>query len=227
MLEVTGTKDDYLLMNVNRWRDQLQLPPLTAEQLPKETEQLSAGDLPFVWVALQGTAKGGGSMAPFAGKAPPRAPVGPPAGATGDSDVQFELPTGWEKIPPPSSIQKLAFRVRGDEEEGEKLDITLTFLGGDAGGLMNNVNRWRGQIKLPPLAEDELEKSLQEIAAVNAPGKWTENIGPEDAMPRQAILGAILSHGGGTWFVKAQGAAKLAEQERERLQEFIRSLRLP
>lgn len=63
----------------------------------------------------------------------------------------LDLPPGWEHLEP-SAFRNLNFRPAGDPE----LECYLTVLGGDGGGQLNNVNRWRGQMSLEPLSAIEL-----------------------------------------------------------------------
>ncbi|MHB8969042.1 MAG: hypothetical protein ACYC3X_03075 [Pirellulaceae bacterium] len=56
----TGPAPDSLLNNVNRWRGQMQLPPIAADQLPNETITLDLPGGQATLVNLVGTAQSGG-----------------------------------------------------------------------------------------------------------------------------------------------------------------------
>ena len=43
--------------------------------------------------------------------------------------------------------------------------------------------------------------------------------------PQRAIFGAVITTDDSTWYVKAMGPAKLADQERANLLDFIRHLK--
>ena len=60
------SKDESLLPNVNRWRGQLQLPPIAEDKIAESTHESKAGDLPITIVDLRGHFAGGMSP-PFAG----------------------------------------------------------------------------------------------------------------------------------------------------------------
>jgi len=68
------TVDDeaYALMNINRWRGQLQLPPIALEQLAQESTQIKLEGATATLVDLLGTATPGGGMGrgPFSSGAP-------------------------------------------------------------------------------------------------------------------------------------------------------------
>src|SRR5262245_18812283 len=63
-----GTTDD-TISNINRWRGQMQLPPINAKQLDEETQEIKAGDNTITLVDLKGHFQGG-MTPPFAGGAP-------------------------------------------------------------------------------------------------------------------------------------------------------------
>jgi hypothetical protein len=61
-----GTEES-MLANVNRWRGQLQLPPIAAKQLSEVSHEAKAGDRSITIVDLRGRFKPGGMTPPFAG----------------------------------------------------------------------------------------------------------------------------------------------------------------
>src|SRR5262245_33260577 len=85
-----------------------------------------------------------------AGPAPSSsAPVQPPASTAGK--LEWDLPAGWTEQPT-SPYRQANFRLPG----GTKAECYLSFLGGEAGGLAGNIDRWRNQLGLPPLPPAEL-----------------------------------------------------------------------
>jgi len=66
-----GSTEKYVLDNVNRWRTQLNLKPITAAELSTTTKTLQVGGHEATYVSLAGTGSGGMSgkapFAPFAG----------------------------------------------------------------------------------------------------------------------------------------------------------------
>jgi hypothetical protein len=102
------------------------------------------------------------------------------------------------------------------ERAAERIDITVIPAGGN---MLANVNRWRGQIHLPPTTEADLEKSLQPIQAAGLTGKYVKLYGPQ-----QAILAAIFTTGKTQWFVKLKGNVELAKREEPEFEAFARSL---
>lgn len=56
VLPKSGDDADYILVNVNRWRNQLKLPPIAKEQLAAESTQLDLGGTKATLVNLLGVA---------------------------------------------------------------------------------------------------------------------------------------------------------------------------
>ena len=78
-----------------------------------------------------------------AGLVPP--PLGNPA--------QWTKPEGWSEQPL-SEMRLGSFKVDGPN--AASADVSVIAFPGEAGGLISNINRWRGQLQLPPLDEDQL-----------------------------------------------------------------------
>lgn len=217
-------KAGYLLANINRWRGQLQQGQLTADQLESETTELEiSGSTPLIAtvVEFEGQLGGGPPMAaggggPFMGGA-----AGPsPRRGSSRPKLHFSKPAEWSEAE--RTISRGGLRIERaaafSVEDGEKrAEVSVTSLGAAAGDRLSNINRWRRQIGLAPVAADELE--LTELEFAGAKGDYVELIGAE-----QAILGVIAVHEGAAWFTKLQGPHDLALRERERFQEFVRSI---
>ena len=239
-LELTVTKlprndsDEtaYLLANINRWRGQLQLPPLAAGELAQNSLSEKIAGHSCTLVNFVGKAAGGGmagapfANAPFAGGAG----VGPlvsrrpplrdnPPGGDGAPHLSFQTPAGWEDGQR-SEMRKAAFVVQDGKE---KVEITVMTAGGD---LEANVERWRGQLQLPPAEPGEIAKLIASLDGAGLKWKYVNLAGPESAQPREAILGAIAEAGGQTWFVKLKGNHDLAQREKPRFEAFVKSLKI-
>jgi hypothetical protein len=119
-------------------------------------------------------------------------------------------------------MRKASFSVT----EGDKsVEITLIDLPADRNELAANVNRWRGQVELPPASPEELEESVEKIPMGEVFADYVELVGPENAEPRKAIYGAVAVHGELAWFFKLVGDAELAKKEKQRYRAFLDSVR--
>jgi hypothetical protein len=90
--------------------------------------------------------------------------------------------------------------------------------------LLPNVNRWRGQIGLPPVTAAELEEQVSQIDLGGVTGQYVRLYPAEDAESGQAILAVIAIAGDRAWFFKLMGDAELARREQSRFEDFVRSV---
>lgn len=153
------------------------------------------------------------------GSTPPLAP--PPSGAPSappSGPLTWELPQGWTQAPATSSMRYATFTVAS--ADGSKGEISITHFPGDVGGDLDNVNRWRQQVSLPPIDAAGLAAVITPIAAGPKEIKFADFTGP------QARLAAGWTrHGPETWFVKFTGPDALIASEKANFTQFLASLR--
>ena len=82
------------------------------------------------------------------------------------------------------------------------------------------MNRWRGQLKLEPIDAAKLSESALKVAVGSLTGDLYELSNDE-----KTILGTIVQDAEQTWFVKLVGNKALAEREKPKFLEFLKSLR--
>ena len=214
-----GDAEDYLLDNVNRWRDQLRQEPISKAELPDRTVKIELGETPAWLVNFEGQVREGGTaMPPFAGRQPPRAEVASPGTKEGTLPFTCDVPESWQPAQA-NAMQLVAYEVGAGKR---KVTISLSSAGGNLAG---NINRWREQVHLAPLEGAELGKTLQEITVDGQTGVFVEFVGPEADPKREALLGVIVAAQGGQWFIKLKGDVELATQEKARFEEFVHSIR--
>jgi hypothetical protein len=140
-------------------------------------------------------------------------------GRTLNSLIDYKLPGGWEATNA-FNPELLAFRVV-DKEQMARVSITLA-----GGSLTDNVNRWRGQVGLPPLTEEEIKKDIKVLNVDDRPAQYVDISGKEIQPGRgDRILGAIQSKERLTMFYKMMGPADLVGREQENFEAFLRSIR--
>jgi hypothetical protein len=153
--------------------------------------------------------------------------------STVDSIFAWDLPEGWVALPA-TQERWINLQPAGDPNAA----CTLSIMPGEAGGLVENVNRWRKQMGLAPQTPAEialLPNKLflgQPATFVDIAGHYT-GMGDQDA-PDSALLGLIqtfsaMNPDGSvqtfTAFVKFTGSKELIEAEREHFELFFTSLR--
>jgi hypothetical protein len=79
---------------------------------------------------------------------------------SGEGKIRWTLPPGWqEEKGAPEREASFSF---GDREP--KLELAVSRLAGDGGGLAANVNRWRGQLGLESAGSTEMTSLLQKVS---------------------------------------------------------------
>jgi len=224
-LEVTvsklqGAQADSIVENINRWRGQLGLQPVNAAGASQLCKTIKVGDVEATLVDMAGRGNLKGMKPPP--MATRREPVKtPPPQRPG---LVFRKPGDWAEKADPTGISAASFTVR---EGDQSADITVTALPGPAGGLAANINRWRTQINLPPLPEEQLLREIREVTVSGIRGHAVEMLGPDRAAGRERISGIVLSQGNVTWFFKMRGGADIVARQQPAFEAFANSVRLP
>jgi len=136
--------------------------------------------------------------------------------------VQWVKPDGWSEQPI-SEMRLGSFKVDGPDETSA--DISVVAFPGEAGGLVSNINRWRGQLELPPLEEKQLPETIQQKEIQGAPAFFVDLQTAENSSKPSRILGAVLQRLKRTWFVKMTGSPTLLESQRQKFFDFLNSFR--
>jgi len=197
----SGLQAADVLANVNRWRGQLDLDPITRAELPKYTRIVMVAQQPATLVDLRSDAKQSITV----------------------EEPQYTLPAGWVQTGGQAGFRYATFIVKDGDQSAE---TTLTPLAGTAGTLLDNVNRWREQLKLPTIDEAELVKQTRTIASSAGSAKYFDLGQPESAgSTRQRMLVAVIQRPEKTWFVKMTGPFDLLERQKGAFEAFVATLR--
>jgi len=140
-----------------------------------------------------------------------------------ETGLAWQLPGGWVEAPP-RPMRIATFAVAGNKD----IDCYLTSLTGNAGGIEANVNRWRGQVGLPPATPEELVQMPQiemlgrQAALVEAAGQFQGMNG--EAKPGWMLLGAVVELDGETLFAKMTGPEQAVRAEKDLFVSFCNTL---
>jgi hypothetical protein len=230
-MPVEGSSREMLLFNLN------------PDDAPADAEGIFAAVLPLgseTWYfKLTGPSaklreKGGEVFMAFlsevriAGEQAPSAPAAPtpPLAATKMPKIQVIAPEGWEESQG-TAMRVASFAVKG--EDGASADVSVIPIPGESGTVLENVNRWRGQVRLPPLAS--ADNPALGVEMDGAAGKLfvTHIVSAEPVLDgkKAAISTAILKAEGVTWFFKITGEASLVEANRGKFETFARTATFP
>lgn len=145
-----------------------------------------------------------------------------PRGAT------WTMPESWRPDPQPPAMAAASFLL-GNATINPPARVTVTQLAGDGGGLLANVNRWRSQLQLPPVASiDEQATRPVSVAGAVEPGVAVDlQADAAYGSDPQRTLGVLIFRPTDAWFVKATGPASVLEAARTDFDAFVASLQLP
>jgi hypothetical protein len=258
------------LDNVNRWRNELKLPPVEADQITSEPVTIDSmkgrlydisgpssrtvvaslprhgatwffkmrGDKDTVADAkpvflefLQSVHfSAAGSQAPPASifdstmASPHGDMAAAPAESPGD-EPKWTPPANWTEKKPGHMIFKSYSAANG---QGKAASVNISFFPGDVGGVFANVNRWRAQIGLPPVAQDKLDSVTQALDTAGGRATLVDFAGTDPRTGRAARLVAVMvPHGDNTWFYKLSGDGPVVEDEKENFVKFVQTVRYP
>jgi len=214
----TGPIEESILANVNRWRRQMQLPPVAEQQLGDITSELDYSDGSAVLVNLVGRFEGGGmnsaslQQRPGPAQEPPARPVPP--------SLSFTAPAGWDE----QERAMFSLLTLAMQQEGRSARITVSRLRGDGGGLLPNINRWNRQVGAPPISQQELARQSESLTVGGIAGTLVNTLEAREQAEGEAVVGWIGMHDGQSWFVKMQGDTALVRDQLPAFREFLETL---
>ena len=142
---------------------------------------------------------------------------GPGASAGQTGDLHWHAPASW-KEKPAGSMRLGSYSIAGKDGEA---DMSIVMLAGGAGGILPNIERWRGQIGLEPLgtekalaaASTKVKTRAGEVLVVDFTGAGNKR-----------LLAGILPHGEESWFFKMRGPAPTVGAAKPGFLELLDSL---
>lgn len=229
-LPYSGDQEDYLKLNINRWRGQLGLAD--AEKLDAEAgvEQLDLeGAQAWIFDATGDMAQGGGMTppmmrgnAPFANGVPPASQSRSPRSnddvrqPAGKPQLVFDTPDGWTEGERGSMGSRSYVVGEGDDAVTVKVSDFAAF-GMMADPLMN-VNRWRGQLGAAAIEQEKLDELSQRIEIAGTEGTLTEIVSPDNS---QSMLAAMVVKYEQVWFFQLMGSANAVGAHRDEFVDWL------
>src|SRR5688572_30404543 len=148
--------------------------------------------------------------------------AGQTAGARAQGSVpQWTVPAAWKQVPA-SGMRYAAFAITDDASP-----VTLTVIPLPSSPVAANVNRWEGELGLPPTKAEDVDKVVKHIDSTGgAHIDMVDLLGAESPdKPRQRMLAAMVENQGKMWFFKAVGPAEKVGAQRENFESFLKSLK--
>jgi hypothetical protein len=157
--------------------------------------------------------------------APPHPLTVPEAPAENSGKPAWTVPSDWQEMPP-AEFLLAEYAIAG--ANGAKADVNAAMLNGEGGGMLPNVNRWRGQLGLPLLTEENLPTVTSTFEVAGGQATMVDLTGTDAKTGQKArLIGVILPQAGQTWFYKLMGDEQLVGQQKEAFTKFIQSAKYP
>jgi len=172
--------------------------------------------------------KDAGAQAPGMGMPPmgmapggiPGAGMPEPPKPSGKGALKWTLPKGWTE----EAAGGMRFATLKPPVTG-KIDASVVVLPGTAGGELANVNRWRGQIGLPPIDEATLA-GQRTVLKTKAGDLSVFDFTSEGQIKSRMVAGLITTADGNTWFLKLTGDAGPVGSAKSDFMRLMGSIRL-
>lgn len=101
--------------------------------------------------------------------------------------------------------------------EKSRADISVVTFPGTAGGLLSNLNRWRGQLGLPAIVSES------EVETILVNGQPSQIVELTSTTEDKAIFGAIYLREDQSWFLKLTGTKAEAAALKDVFESFAKS----
>lgn len=215
-LELTVSKLDGpeagdVLMNVNRWRDQVGLGALLESEIGPFVSESKINGLTVNRVDLTGP---GGLQMQM-------------GGTLASEPITYEMPNDWKKIKnPPDRMRDTRRWATFEASAGGKTAEVSILIMGVGGSDLDNVARWRRMVKLPEGSEEERKRHVREGFRLAGESALYADITGEGS-DAQRILGVILRHGKFAWAFKLQGPAAVVAAQQSTFDKFLETVKFP
>jgi len=146
------------------------------------------------------------------------------ATASAGATPTWTVPGDW-MAGEPSQFVLAKFNIQGTGEATAA--TTVSELDGDGGGLLANVNRWRGQLGQAPISDDDAAK-LPTVDASGTKAVMADFTGTDARTGKTArMVGVVLPLGSQTWFYKLMGDPDLVGRQKDAFIKFVQSAQYP
>ncbi len=132
-------------------------------------------------------------------------------------------PPGWQSAP---AEQFLVAKYVVAGTSGGQAEVNISKLAGEGGGELANINRWRGQLGLNPVGEDELNKLIASVEVDGGKALFVDMTGTNARTGQPArMVAAIVPQSGQTWFYKLMGDDAVVAHEKDVFTKFVQTVK--
>jgi hypothetical protein len=140
------------------------------------------------------------------------APSLPPS----EAKPNWKVPSSWQEITP-GQTQLAKFLANVGRRKAE---ISVVVMAGEGGGALANVNRWREQMGLSPIASTDLSKETSPLQVGAANAVVLDVTSPDTKL---RLVAVSVPGRDRTWFYKLAGDEPAVAREKEPFLKFVQS----
>lgn len=129
----------------------------------------------------------------------------------------WTVPAGWTKL---DQQKPMRFATYTAGDGANAVEVALSSFPGEVGGLLANINRWRGQVGLAAIPQDQLAANVTPFEVPGFTGNTMRLKGEA-----QHMLGAMIkdTKNERTWFVKITGTPAAIDAQEAAFLAFAKS----
>ncbi|MEW6305121.1 MAG: hypothetical protein AB1705_16725 [Verrucomicrobiota bacterium] len=135
--------------------------------------------------------------------------------------VHFDkVPSGWTEKPA-SGMRVANFSLGAGERTAE---VTIIPLSGAFGTELSNLNRWRNELGLAPINEEEAARAAAPVSIAGQTGKLFDLVSDTPNLAdkfKERTTAAMVQTGDTMWFVKMRGEDELVASQKGAFIEFL------
>jgi hypothetical protein len=145
----------------------------------------------------------------------------------GPMDQRFKLakwttPAGWTEQPGSNAMRVTSFHLGSGAQQAEVIVSRIPQEG--IGSFTDNINRWRGQVGLGPVASEK-NAGFHPTSIGGQPGLLLDLTGPNAGdQPTKELLVALTIRGADGWFFKMLGPESVVSTQQDAFKQFLGSL---
>ncbi|MFI5346481.1 MAG: hypothetical protein ACHQ51_08915 [Elusimicrobiota bacterium] len=133
--------------------------------------------------------------------------------------LRWKTPAGWNELAG-NGMRVATFEL---PKGPGKAEVTVVALPGDVGGELANVNRWRGQLALPPIDETQLPGLRRTVRSPAGEILVYDFTG--GGAKKTRMLAGMISASGTMWFFKLMGDDAAVEAAKPAFLKFLATLK--
>ncbi len=136
--------------------------------------------------------------------------------------LTWTAPVAWQ-LKALGQMRKGSFTLAGPDA-ATTADLSITAFPGAVGGELANINRWRGQLSLASITEEELSANVTRAVVAGGLAFTVVDIAGGGDQP-QRIIGAMVPFDQAMWFFKLSGPDAFVASQKPAFLSFLQTVK--